>query len=85
MSISLGNLSIEELQKRTGWNFSKKDYDFLVKHRQDNAQIIEKDKFHIFDIPLMVLCGEDIKDEITEMLSKYNSQQVSKELISIAW
>ena len=81
----LGNVSIEDLQKRTGWNFSKKDYDFLVKYRQDNAQNIEKDKFHIFDIPFMVLCGEDIKDDVMELLSKYNDKQTSKEQISIAW
>lgn len=85
MTIQLGNLSIDKLQQRTGWNFSKEDYDFLIEHRQDNAQETAKNKFHIFDIPFMVLCGEEIKDEITKILVKYNNKQVSKEPISIAW
>ena len=83
--INLGNVSIEKLQDRTGWNFSKEDYDFLIEHRQDNAQEIAKDKFHIFDIPFMVLCGEEIKDKVTEILVKYNDKEKSKEPLSIAW
>lgn len=83
--INLGNVSIDKLQERTGWNFSKEDYDFLIEHRQDNAQEIAKNKFHIFDIPFMILCGEEIKDEVKEILMKYNDKQLTKEPLQLAW
>lgn len=47
--------------------------------------VIAKNKFHIFDIPFMILCGEEIKDKVTEILVKYNDKEKSKEPLSIAW
>ena len=41
--------------------------------RQSNAQKIEDGKFHIFDIPRMILCGSyDTAVKVHEILKKYN-------------
>lgn len=72
MKIYLGNLTISQLEDRCGCKFEKEDYDWLKEHRQDNAEIKVKDKFHIFDMPFMIQTGEDISDKLLKILTKYN-------------
>lgn len=79
-----GNLSIKQLEDRTGWKLSENDFNYLKEHKQDNAQHIEKDKLHIFDLPFVVLCGEDIVDEVVKILKSYEDKQTSKEKLQIA-
>lgn len=80
----LGNLSIRELEDRTGWKLSENDFNYLKEHRQYNAQNIAKDKLHIFDLPFVVLCGEDIVDKVVEILKSYEDKQTSKQQLQIA-
>ena len=62
MSIFLGNLDINRLEKLTGWKFNKEDKEWLEKHRTDTADFKDLTKFHIFDIPTHIIIGIDIKD-----------------------
>jgi len=51
----LGNLTIEQLSKRTGWEFSESELKWLNEHRQDNATVrMDSGKFHIFDMPFCI-------------------------------
>lgn len=85
MGIALGNLSIKELEKRTGWVFSNEDYKWLEDHRQDLANIdSNKEEFHIFDIPFEIMVSALIKTKLIDILTKYNNENTSKEPLQIA-
>lgn len=59
MGIALGNLTIKELEEKHGFTLTEEHRSTLEAMRQDNAQHIEKGKFHIFDMPRNILCGDD--------------------------
>lgn len=84
MSVSLGNLSIEELIRRTGYNMSNEDIKILKNHRQDNARIdFNSDKFHIFDIPFSIDVAEPFYDELLAIFTKYNDIKETNEPLQI--
>jgi hypothetical protein len=83
MKIYLGNLTVEQLENRCGCKFEKEDFEWLKGHRQDNAEIKTKDKFHIFDIPFMIQTGADISNELIRILSKYNNKKPFEDLLQI--
>lgn len=85
MGISLGNVSIREFIKRTGYDISQEDISILEKHRQDNATIEpDSDKFHIFDLPFTIAVGKAFSKELTKLLMKYEYISPSKETLRIA-
>lgn len=55
--IYLGNLSIDQIQREYCVSFSEEDKKWLLKHYQDKAEDIEKDKWHFFDIPRIIIVG----------------------------
>ena len=54
----LGNLSTEQIEKRLGIEFPKDIKEFMVKTNQSNAENIKKGKWHCFDLPFNILCGD---------------------------
>ncbi len=70
----LGNLSVEQIEKEYGVEFSTEDKEWLKTHRQTNVSIpLEKDKWHCFDIPRVIATdSEEFRDELYHMLSKYD-------------
>lgn len=60
MSIYLGNLSIDEIEKRAGVDFPQELRDYMKPRKQENASNIKQGKWHCFDIPFVLVCG-DIK------------------------
>lgn len=85
MGIGLGNLSIAEFEKRTGFIFSEKDRKWLESHRTDNANPkFDSGEFHIFDMPLSIHMSETIKDKLLTILKKYNRKSFSKETCTIS-
>lgn len=85
MDIALGNVSISEFIKRTGYNISDEDRKILEQHRQDNATVDPfSDKFHIFDMPFSIYVTDSFKDKLIEILTKYEEICKSKEVLSIA-
>jgi len=58
MSIYLGNLSIEEMEKRSGIEFPEGLKTLLKDTRQEKAKNVQKGKWHCFDIPFMLVCGD---------------------------
>lgn len=72
--IYLGNLTIEDFERREDIMFSDADRKWLEEHRQDDANVpANGDTFHIFDIPLCFLCGEKVFDEVAHILRKVQS------------
>ncbi len=70
----LGNLSVEQIEKEYGVEFSAEDKEWLKTHRQENVSILlEKDKWHCFDMPRVIATGsEEFRDELYHRLSKYD-------------
>jgi len=58
MSIYLGDLSIEEIEKRAGIDFPKELKDYMGTRKQNSASNIKQGKWHCFDIPFVLVCGD---------------------------
>jgi len=54
----LGNLSIEQIEKRLGIDFPEEIREFMANNHQANATNIKKGKWHCFDIPFNLVCGD---------------------------
>ena len=80
----LGNLSIDEFIRRTGYKFSDEDYKWLNSHRQDDAHVkFDSDNLHIFDIPLCIHVASSITTKLVEILEKYDNKTPTKEKYSV--
>lgn len=83
MGIMLGNLSIDEMQRRAGVYFPSELVDFMRDKRQVDAEKIERGKWHCFDLPFTLVCGDmDTAKEVFRHLSPFSSQ--FREAMSIA-
>lgn len=58
MNIMLGNMSIDDIEKRIGINFPEEIRQFMKETYQENASKIEKGKWHCFDIPFNIVFGD---------------------------
>jgi len=85
MAIYLGNLTISDLERRTGYVFSDEDRKWLESHRQDDANIkFDSNKFHIFDLPFEIFASQKISDYLLKLLMKYEEIKPSKEQLQFA-
>ncbi len=63
MSIRLGNLSLDGMQREAEVEFPKEFIEFMEDKRQANVSIpIAKDKWHCFHMPFELVIGEDLLD-----------------------
>lgn len=84
MGFALGNLTIDELIRRTGYDMSNEDKAILNKYRQDNATISPYDEaLHIFDLPFAIYISEPIYDMVFKILCKYNDINSSNEPLQV--
>ena len=58
MEISLGNLSVSEIQARLGIEFPEDIVNYMKENHQATASNIQKGKWHCFDIPFNIVCGD---------------------------
>ena len=73
--IYLGNVSVEEMEQRLGIVFKEEERKLLKDNRQEKADNIAKGKWHCFDIPFIVACGdENIQKEIIKIFTPYASK-----------
>ena len=85
MYVYFGNVSIEEFIKRTGYDLSNEDIKILKAHRQDNTSIdINSNNFHIFDMPFHINVSPSFKEQLIDILTKYENVTPSKEPLSIS-
>lgn len=87
MSIYLGDVSVEEIEQRTGILLSDEDKEYLKAHRQHkiNNTKIEQGCWHCFDIPFSFNAGDEETAEFyLDMFKKYDWSQC-KEPLQIVW
>lgn len=58
MAIFLGNLNIDEIENRIGIKFPQALIDFMKTRKQEKASNINPGKWHCFDIPFNLVCGD---------------------------
>ena len=84
MRIYLGNLGIEEIEKRSGVAFSQELKDYMIPRWQQSASNVKSGKWHCFDIPFLLMCGDvSTASEIHKHLK--NSGSDFKEPFQIAF
>lgn len=75
MNIFLGNLSIPEIERRAGVTFPDDLKTFMEENHQAKASGIEKGKWHCFDIPFFMVCGDyDTAKFIHDKLNNMSAQ-----------
>jgi cell wall assembly regulator SMI1 len=74
MSIMLGDLNVQQIEKRLGIEFPKEIREFMEKNHQPNASCIQKGKWHCFDIPFQIVCGDiEVATKIYNSIKDKNS------------
>lgn len=58
MGIMLGNLGLDEIQKRAGVSFPAELVEWMTDKRQEEASNIKAGMWHCFDLPFMLVCGD---------------------------
>ncbi|CAB5224401.1 hypothetical protein UFOVP393_69 [uncultured Caudovirales phage] len=58
MSIYLGNLSVKEIEHRAGVQFPAELHEYMTDKHQDSASNVAPGKWHCFDIPFVLVCGD---------------------------
>jgi len=84
MNIQLGNLSIKEIERRSGVTFPQPLVEYMETRHQPKADGIAAGKWHCFDIPFNLLCGDrETATEIHRHLAPLSSQFQEKLQISL--
>ena len=58
MQILLGNLSIPEIEKRSGVKFPDALVEYMTPRHQEKAEKIQTGYWHCFDMPFSIVCGD---------------------------
>lgn len=83
MSIFLGNISVEQMQSRTRVEFPVELVEYLNERRQEKACRLEKDTWHCFDIPFVLVCENmEMAQKVYDNLKDKSSQ--FEEVLQIA-
>ena len=68
----LGNLSIEQMERRMGIIFPINLKEILTKYHQDKATDIRPGYWHCFDMPFTMVCGnKDLAQLVYKELSPF--------------
>ena len=85
MVIMLGNLSVEEIEHRLNISLSDEDKKVLNESRQLKAENIENGKWHCFDIPFMIVCGDKpTAEKFNKMFSAYDLSH-ARQCCQLSW
>ena len=69
-SIMLGNLTAAQIEKRLGISFPADLVEFMKSRHQYSASNVQPGKWHCFDIPFVLVCGDyDTAKTIYEALA----------------
>ena len=85
--IFLGNLSVEQIEKRTGITLSEADREFMKSNRQEkiNNTPLETGKWHCYDLPFMLMTHDEQTATIyRDMLMRYDWSSC-REALRISW
>lgn len=85
MGIMLGNLTMSQIEERTGISISAEDRAELSGMRQEKAENIGPGKWHCFDLPFMIVCGDKpTAEKVVKILSAYDWSK-AKQALQISW
>ena len=85
MNIRLGNLTVSEVEKKSGVTFPEELKNLLEKSHQNNATHIGDGEWHCFDMPFVIVCGGmELAQTIYDSLKGVSSQFVKPMQISLA-
>jgi hypothetical protein len=71
----LGNLSVSQIENRLGIEFPDEIKEFMKKNHNPSATNIAKGKWHCFDIPFVMVCGDlDVATKIYESVKEKSDQ-----------
>ena len=72
MNIYLGNFTTTQMASEMGIELSAEDIKTLEAMRQDDAQNIKPGRFHCFEAPRMLACGDLATcHKVHDILAKY--------------
>jgi len=54
----LGNLNVSQIEKRLGIEFPEEIKEFMINNHQSSANNIVNGKWHCFDLPFHMVCGD---------------------------
>lgn len=73
MGIYLGNLTIEQLEKRCGITLTETERSKLNELREQTCDKVDgNNSIHIYDIPFMIVCGNsEARKTVIDTLTPY--------------
>lgn len=75
MDILLGDLSVADMQRRAGVEFPTELVEFLSSRHQPQAANVAAGKWHCFDVPFVLVCGDvETATEVVRHLEPLSSQ-----------
>lgn len=74
MNIMLGNLNVKQIEKRLGIEFPEEIREFMNKSHQPTAENIKKGKWHCFDMPFNLVCGD--KETATKIFESVKNKSI---------
>ena len=84
MGFMLGNLTVEEIQSRAGVTFPDELVSLMKETHQAEASGIKAGKWHCFDAPFVMVCGDiDIAKKIHAYLAPLSSKFSQKMTIAL--
>ncbi len=85
MTIFLGNLSVKQIEERMGIQLADSEKEELSKMRQEKAEKIEPGRWHCFDLPFMIICGDKpTAEKVVKIFSAHDLSHV-KEALQVSW
>ena len=80
----VGNLSVQQIEERTGITLSDADREYMIAHRQEDVhnKAVEEGKWHCYDMPFLLLThDEKTADTYGDMLMKYDWANCREDLL----
>ena len=87
MMIYLGNLSVKQIEERTGITLSDTDREYMNTNRQEevNNTALKKGKWHCFDMPFMIVTHDKKTADIYKKLFEKYDWSTCREVLRIGW
>lgn len=80
--IMLGNLTVEQFEKRCGITLKDEERQTLVELREETCDKVRgSNKIHIYDIPFLIECGNpEARKTVIDLLTPY-AEQIGKNAV----
>jgi hypothetical protein len=76
MTVRFGNLSTLMFENKVQVDLTPEDMQWIEAHRVDKADFKDDNGLHIFDLPLGIVAGANIGEELLGRLKAYNFKRL---------